>query len=335
MEEANRQGLIVVPKGGAGIPRFKRYLDEQEGIPVGDVWTDIRMAGASERLGYQTQKPLALLERIIAASSNPGDVVLDPFCGCGTAIEAAERLGRRWIGIDVTYLAIHVIESRLAKAFGPEIKNRYRLFGRPKDADDARVLAARDWLEFQKWAVLTIGGFPKDRPGPDGGIDGIIRYHRIGVEQPNRAVVSVKGGTYVGVDAVHKLKSVVARERAEMGVLICLNPPTTAMVHEALSAGEVGLRSQRVARVQIITVEKLFEAHPIDLPGTLDPPEVGRQPAQRRSRGARQRIEGQTEMLLPVPGDRTEEPSSKRVASRSIRPVEIEVTPARRTSKPK
>src|SRR5206468_654128 len=174
----------------------------------------------NERLGYPTQKPTALLERIVAASSNPGDLVLDPFCGCGTAIEASEKLGRDWIGIDVTYLAIHVIEGRLVKTFGPKIKERYRLFGQPKDADDARALAARDWLEFQKWAVFSLGGLPKDRPGADGGIDGIIRYHRVGIEQPNRAVVSVKGGLNVGVDAVHKLKSVVAREKAEVGVLV-------------------------------------------------------------------------------------------------------------------
>jgi len=167
-----------------------------------------------------------LLERIIATSSNEGDIVLDPFCGCGTAIEAAHKLKRKWIGIDVTYLAIHVIENRLHKAFGTEIKEIYKLFGQPKDDDDARALAARDWLEFQKWAVFTLGGLPKDRLGADGGIDGVIRYHRVGIEQPNRAIVSVKGGQHVGVDAVHKLKSVVQREKAEVGILVCLDHPT-------------------------------------------------------------------------------------------------------------
>src|SRR6202023_3575115 len=199
-----------------------------------------------------TQKPLDLLKRIIRASSKEGDTILDPFCGCGTAIEAAHSLKRKWIGIDVTYLAIHVIEGRMVKAFGSRIKDTYKLFGRPKDADDAMALAGRDWLEFQKWAVFALGGIPKDRPGPDGGIDGIIRYHRVGIEQPNRAVISVKGGMNVGVDAIHKLKSVVQRERAELGALVCINPPSAAMVREAASEGEVGPRSNRVPKLQII-----------------------------------------------------------------------------------
>ena len=122
MEQADRDGLIVVPRGGQGIPRLKRYLDEQEGIPVGDTWEDIPIAAGNERLGYPTQKPEALLERIVNASSNEGDVVLDPFCGCGTAIAAAERLDRRWIGIDITHIAITLIRHRLRDAFKDELK---------------------------------------------------------------------------------------------------------------------------------------------------------------------------------------------------------------------
>src|SRR6185295_15379152 len=139
---------------------------------------------------------------------------------------------------------------------------------------DARALAGRDWLEFQKWAVFSLGGVPKDRPGADGGIDGIIRYHRVGIEQPNRAVVSVKGGLNVGVDAVHKLKSVVTREKAEVGILVCVEKPTTAMQKEALSEGDVGPTSRRVQKLQIVTIAQLFERHPIDLPGMIDPPEA-------------------------------------------------------------
>jgi site-specific DNA-methyltransferase (adenine-specific) len=235
-------GGLHYPARPGGRLRMKNYLDERLGVPVQDVWTDITLIGGTspERLKYPTQKPLTLLERIISASSNEGDVILDPFCGCGTAIEAAQKLGRRWIGIDVTYLAIHVIEARLVKSFGEKIKEEYKLFGQPKDANDANALAARDWLEFQKWAVMTLGGLPKDRPGADGGIDGIIRYHRVGIEQPNRAVVSVKGGLNVGVDDVHKLKSVLKREGAEVGVLVCINAPGIAMRREATSEGEVG-----------------------------------------------------------------------------------------------
>jgi DNA modification methylase len=265
LEQWYAEGRILLKQDGT--PRLdglKVYLDEEKGKQVGTVWTDIdriRNTGG-ERLGYSTQKPLALLERIIQSSSKEGDTILDPFCGCGTAIEAAEKLGRRWIGIDVTYLAIHVIETRLVKAFGPAIKEKYRLFGRPQDANDAIALAGRDWLEFQKWAVFALGGLPKDKPGPDGGIDGIIRYHRVGTEQPNRAVVSVKGGINVGVDAIHKLKSVVKRENAELGVLVCINPPSAAMEREATSEGEIGPPSHRVPKLQIVTVETLFNRMP-------------------------------------------------------------------------
>jgi hypothetical protein len=252
--------------------------------------------------------------------------VLDPFCGCGTAIEAAEKLGRAWIGVDVTYLAIHVIEGRLVKAFGPEIKDHYKLFGQPKDADDARALAARDWLEFQKWAVFSLGGLPKDRPGADGGIDGIIRYHRVGIEQPNRAVVSVKGGLNVGVDAVHKLKSVVAREKAEVGVLFVVGKATQAMRNEAADAGEVGQRSKRVQKLQIITVDDMFPRNPVELPGMIDPPEVVPSTPAFQPKKRRKQIEGQTEMLFPLGGDPAVPASPKRKPSRQIRVVDIEVT---------
>jgi DNA modification methylase len=332
LDDANR---LHYPARKGGRLRLKNYLDERLGVAVQDVWADITLIGGTsdERLKYPTQKPLALLERIIEASSNKGDVVLDPFCGCGTAVEAAEKLHRKWIGIDVTYLAIHVVEGRLVKAFGEKIKETYRLFGNPKDATDANALAARDWLEFQKWAVFKLGGLPKDRPGADGGIDGIIRYHRVGIEQPNRAVVSVKGGLNVGVDAVHKLKSVVAREKAEVGVLVCVEKPTAPMVKEALSEGDVGPPSRRVQKLQIVTIAKLFEKHPIDLPGMIDPPEaVPTTPAFVPKRG-RKRSEGQTEMLFPIEGDPAVSESPKRKGSRQIRVVDIEVMRPERGSK--
>ncbi|MER9450116.1 restriction endonuclease [Mesorhizobium sp. M0254] len=171
---------------------------------------------------------------------------------------------------------------------------------------------------------MTLGGLPKDKPGADGGIDGVIRYHRIGIEQPNRAIVSVKGGVHVGVDAVHKLKSVVDREKAELGVLVCLDPPTAAMVREALSANLVGPASRRVAKIQIVTVDGLFAAHPVDFPGMIDLPEVGRPVAIPPKKG-RKRVEAQTEMLFPIEGSQPAAPE-KRKGNRSIRPVDIEVT---------
>lgn len=329
MRDLDDTHRLHYPAREGGRLRLKNYLDERLGVPVQDIWTDITVIGGTspERLKYPTQKPLALLERIIAASSKKGDTILDPFCGCGTAVEAAQQLGRKWIGIDVTYLAIHVIEGRLVKAFGSKIKEAYRLFGQPKDADDARALAARDWLEFQKWAVFTLGGLPKDRAGADGGIDGIIRYHRVGVEQPNRAVVSVKGGMNVGVDDVHKLKSVVKREKAEVGVLICLNKPTAAMKREAASEPDVGPPSKRVPKLQIITVDQLFERNPVDLPGMIDPPEaVPSSPAFDRPKRGRKKLDGQTEMLFPIEGEVSD--PLKRKANRPIRIIDIEVTRA-------
>ncbi|MER9412913.1 MULTISPECIES: DNA methyltransferase [unclassified Mesorhizobium] len=327
LEALDAASKLYWPPGG-GWPQIKRYRDELKGLAVSDIWDDIDKINpaGNERLGYSTQKPLALLERIILASSNKGDVVLDPFCGCGTAIEASETLGRKWIGIDVTYLAIHVIEGRLVKSFGARIKDRYKIFGRPRDANDARALAGRDWLEFQKWAVFSLGGIPKDRPGADGGIDGIIRYHRVGIEQPNRAVVSVKGGLHVGVDAIHKLKSVVQREGAEIGVLVCLDPPTPAMVKEAASERDVGPASKRVAKLQILTVDMLFRTNPVDLPGMIDMPEAGRQSVSAAPKKSRKRAEGQTEMLFPIDGKQASEPSSRLSKNRPIRAVEVEVT---------
>jgi DNA modification methylase len=327
MEELDRAGRLFFPKKEDGRLRRKLYFEDSPGVPITDTWTDIKpiFATAEERLGYSTQKPLALLHRIISASSNEGDVVLDPFCGCGTAIEAAQKLNRRWIGIDVTYLAIHVIEGRLVKVFGEAVKETYKLLGRPKDADDARALAARDWLEFQKWAVFQLSGLPKDRPGPDGGIDGIIRYHRVGIEQPHRAVVSVKGGQHVGVDAIHKLKSVVQREKAEVGILVCLDEPTRAMEKEVLSEGEIGPPSRRVPKLQIVTVDQLFTRHPVELPGTIDPPEIARFiPAASEPKKRRKAVEGQTEMLLAL--ENPQEPyKAKKYGKRQIRAVDIEV----------
>ncbi|MBL8577712.1 MAG: restriction endonuclease [Mesorhizobium sp.] len=323
MERFEADGRLVYSK--RGMPRLKNYLDQRPGVALGDVWTDIFPVNsqAKERIGYPTQKPLALLERIIEAATEPGQVVLDPFCGCGTAVEAAERLKRAWIGVDVTYLAIHVIESRLAEAFGNGVKDTYKVLGQPRDANDASVLAARDWLEFQKWAVFALGGLPKEKPGADGGIDGIIRYHRVGIEQPNRAVVSVKGGLNVGVDAVHKLKSVIKRENAEFGVLICLNPPTGPMTREAFSEGDVGPPSKRVPKIQIITVDMLFQRGALEVPGVVDPPDVGRStmPA-RQPRRSKKHVEGQGELLFPIKGGGLKE---TKTSKRSIRTVDIEV----------
>jgi site-specific DNA-methyltransferase (adenine-specific) len=208
---------------------------------------------SSERLGYPTQKPVALLERIIAASSNPGDLVLDPFCGCGTTVHAAEKLGRRWIGIDITHLAIGLIERRLKNAF-PDVA--FTVHGVPQDLDGARDLAARGkYHEFEKWALSLIGAQPGNlgKKGADRGLDGRLYF---GARQSTLGVVSVKAGDNVGVSMIRDLKGVMERERAALGVFLTLTPPTKPMIAEAAAAGmheEPGFAP--VPRLQIVTIE--------------------------------------------------------------------------------
>ena len=246
-------GLVALPRPGAK-PSLKRYLDEQAGTPVTDVWDDISPLNsqAQERLGYPTQKPLALLERILRASSAEGDLILDPFCGCGTTIHAAQKLGRQWIGIDITHLAISLIERRLKDAF-PGIA--FDVHGTPKDMDGARDLARRDKYQFQWWAVSLIDAQPYGgkKKGADGGIDGLIYFRGEG-RTTERAVVSVKGGDAVGVPMIRDLKGVLDRERAPIGVFLTLAEPTRPMLQEAAAAGFHSQGGRQYPRLQIITV---------------------------------------------------------------------------------
>lgn len=239
-------------------PRVKRYLDEMAGGGVmGSIWVDLAPINsqAQERLGYPTQKPVVLLERIVQASSNRDDVVLDPFCGCGTSIHAAEKLGRHWIGIDVTHLAISLIERRLRHAF-PGIA--FDVHGTPQDLDGARDLARRDKYQFQWWATSLIDAQPYGgkKKGADGGIDGLI-YFRSDARTTERAIVSVKGGG-VSVPMVRDLKGVLDREKAPIGVLLTLELPTRPMEKEAASAGFYTLGARQYPRLQIITIEQVL-----------------------------------------------------------------------------
>jgi adenine specific DNA methylase Mod len=239
-----------------GRPRRKVRPDTSELNPLSNCWTDIAPVNsqAQERLGYPTQKPLPLLERIVRASSSPGDIVLDPFCGCGTAIHAAQKLGRQWIGIDVTHLAISLIERRLRDAF-PGIA--FDVHGTPKDLEGARDLALRDKYQFQWWAVSLVDAQPYGgkKRGADSGIDGLI-YFRSDAKTTERAVVSVKGGENVGVPMVRDLKGVLEREKAPIGVFLTLTEPTQPMRKEAASAGFYTLGDRQYPRLQIITVEQ-------------------------------------------------------------------------------
>jgi site-specific DNA-methyltransferase (adenine-specific) len=258
MEQHDREGRLHFTKKG-GI-RLKRYLDVAEGIALQALWEDIPPINsqAQERLGYPTQKPLALLERIISVSSNEGDVVLDPFCGCGTAVHAAEKLGRRWIGIDITCLAIGLIERRLKDAF-PGIA--FEVHGTPKTLQDAVDLADRDKYQFQWWAASAVGARPYagKKKGADGGIDGIL-FFKSGAKTTESVIISVKGGNNVGVGAVRDLHSVIEREKAAIGVLITAVLPTRAMQTEAAAVGlfDCGLE-EKFPRLQMITLAELFQ----------------------------------------------------------------------------
>lgn len=253
-----------------GMPEYKRYLDEMPGVPLQDIWTDLNpiVAGTAERLGYQTQKPEALLERIIKASSNEGDVVLDPFCGCGTAIAAAQKLKRRWIGIDITYLAVGLIKQRLQDAFGPEIRSAYDVIGEPTDFNSAKELASQDRFQFQAWALGLVGArrAASSKKGADHGIDGKL-FFRDGKDDQSQIILSVKSGG-VQVRDVRDLVGTVEREKAQLGVLITLEPPSRPMVKEAIDAGFYKSENftDKVPRVQILTIEELLEGKQIQFP---------------------------------------------------------------------
>ncbi|WP_425229278.1 DNA methyltransferase [Sphingomonas sp.] len=266
MRRLDDEGRLHFTRTG-GI-RLKRYLDEAKGLPVQALWTDIPAPNsqAQERLGYPTQKPLALLERIIAASSDPGDVVLDPFCGCGTAVHAAQKLGRQWIGIDVTHLAISLIEKRLRDAF-PGIA--FTVEGTPKDLASAQDLAARDKYQFQWWAVSMVDAMPYGgrKKGADGGVDGVIYFKPDG-KRTEKAIVSVKGGANVGVQMIRDLHSAMEREKAPIGVFITAAMPTSAMEREAAAVGRftAAQTGRSYARLQIVTLAELFAGKRPDIP---------------------------------------------------------------------
>jgi len=256
-----------------GMPRLIHFADEMVGIPLQDLWTDIQPALGTQDLGYPTQKPLALLERIISASSNPGDVVLDPFCGCGTAIVAAQKLGRHWIGIDITHLSIALQKNRLKDMFGLEPKRDYAVIGEPEDLGAARQLAHDDRFQFQWWALSLIGARPlggeEGRKGSDKGIDGVITFIDDPKAKVKRVLVQVKSGHTKPGD-VRDLHGVVDREQAAIGVLITLEPPTDEMRTEALSAGFYHSPgwNRDYPRLQILTIADLLHGAEVKMPLT-------------------------------------------------------------------
>ena len=267
LDALDQAGLVYWPEKENGRPRLKWFADRLRGQAVPDIWADIPPINsqAQERLGYPTQKPVALLERIIQASSNEDNLVLDPFCGCGTSIHAAQKLHRQWIGIDITSLAIGLIKDRVRRAF-PEAK--FEIIGMPKDLDGARDLAEQDKYQFQWWAVQLVpdaqpyGGKKK---GADSGIDGLF-YFKPDLKTTEKGILSVKGGANVSVAMVRDLAHVVKREKAQMGIFITLAEPTKPMLTEAVKEGFYETRFGAFPRLQIVTIEQLLEGRQPKMP---------------------------------------------------------------------
>ncbi len=270
LEELDREGRIYWPPKGK-VPQYKRYLDEVPGVPLQDIWIDISPINsqAKERLGYPTQKPLALLERIIKMASNKGDWVLDPFCGCGTAIDAAQGLGRRWIGIDITHLAVSLMKYRLKDRYELEAGEDYDVIGEPTDLAGAQALAKQNRFQFEWWALSLIRARPYggEKRGADTGIDGVIYFIDEGKGKPKKTVVQVKSGK-VGVRDIRDLAHVVEREKAALGVFVTLEEPTGPMLTEALGRGFYHSPGwgKNYPRLQVVTVDALLRGEQIEHP---------------------------------------------------------------------
>jgi adenine specific DNA methylase Mod len=269
MEKAYADGLVVQLKPGA-VPQYKKYLDDSKGRTITNDWNDIEQASGSEVLGYPTQKPLTLLERIIESSSNEGDIVLDPFCGCGTAVVAAQNLRRKWIGIDITHLAIGLMKWRLKNLTPPA---KFIVVGEPKDLTGAEELAKQDKYQFQWWVVAEVGGQPygERKKGADTGIDGYL-YYMDEKDKIKKAIISVKGGKNVGVNMIYDLCHVIDREKADIGVFISIDEPTRPMVEEAAMKGFYHSPLGRdYPRIQILTIEKILQGVRPDIPPWIAP----------------------------------------------------------------
>jgi len=292
MDRLLRENRIVQPKPGA-VPRYKRYLDEMPGVPLQNLWDDIPPINsqAQERLGYPTQKPEALLERIIRASSNEGNLVLDPFCGCGTTIAVAERLHRRWIGIDITHLAITLMRHRLENAFRTNL-SPYVVEGVPKDVDSAQLLAMQDRYKFEWWALGLVDARPAHdkRKGGDSGFDGVIYFFDDESGIAKKIVVQVKSGS-VAVNQIRDLKAVRDREKAEIAAFITLQEPTAGMKAEAAGAGfyePEHFPGHQVPRVQILTIAELLEGTQVLYPRVAPGETFARAAKQKKESGPKQ-----------------------------------------------
>ncbi|MCY3505758.1 MAG: DNA methyltransferase [Chloroflexi bacterium] len=316
LDLALKHNLIYLPSGQGGQPQVKRYLSRRSGTPLQDIWAyqpytegvlwetdesideDVKWTQRPEKLSYPTQKPEGLLRRIIATSCPPDGVVLDPFCGCGTAVAVAEGLGRKWVGIDVTHIAIALMKSRLHDTFGEDL-SEYEVIGDPKDVESARALATESQhdgrFQFEWWALGLVDARPaKKTRGADAGIDGSINFFDDNSGKAKRIIVQVKSGQVERGD-VATLKGDMEREKADIGLFVTLVEPTEPMRQEAVSAGfyEPELYPGRLyPRVQILTIEELLSGE-----ARAEYPRVAPQATFRRARRQRRREGSQGELI--------------------------------------
>lgn len=267
MEQYEKDNRLFYTKNG--IPRLKRYLDEAKGMPAQDVWGDIESLRSwhQEKLGYPTQKPIALLKRIIEASSNEGDVIFDPFAGCGTSIYAAHLLGRKWIGCDIAILSVKLVRDVLLKRYGLREGENYVISGIPVSVEGAHDLFDRDPFQFQHWSVELAGGFASTKRTGDLGIDGRIYFETS--SGLKNMVLSVKGGKLTPA-YVRELRGVIERDDGtEIGGFICLEKPTKGMISEAASAGTYTYLGKEYPRLQIHTVDDLLQGKGFNTPSQV------------------------------------------------------------------
>lgn len=261
MLQALEDGLVIQTEPGT-IPQLKRYIDEQRGRPLSDVWTDIPPLNsqAAERLGYPTQKPVALMERIIELSTKPGDTVLDPFCGCGTTVDAAQKMGRKWVGIDITYISVDLVIKRLTHTYGESVTKTFDTKGIPEDVGGAQKMFENDPFEFERWAVSKVNAQPNQKQVGDKGVDGVGRFMLDNKGGVGKLLVSVKGGKTITPAMVRDLDGTVKAQGAQMGILVTLAPATKG-VTDAINHGGVythPANGQTFPVLQHITVSELF-----------------------------------------------------------------------------
>ncbi len=267
-------GYIHWPNKEGGQPRQKFHLSDSPGVKVQDIITDIIPASGNERLGYKTQKPVSLLERIIKASSNPGDLVLDPFCGCGTTMEAAQLLNRRWIGIDIAIHAVkRVSRVRLRERLKLVQNEDFIIEGVPRTQEGAQDLWEKDPYHFQKWAVEQVDGFVTAKRTADGGIDGRLYFDVPSEKDFQSMFIEVKGGKHVGVTVLRQLRGILEDDLALMAGLIVMNEPSPRSISNwasiIASAGELEIHGRKYPKMQVLTVEEILDGKRFDTPSVV------------------------------------------------------------------